>query len=135
MRLFIANTESLPSKFHEYWFQSNNGEDPTYGETRNDGFSKYNRVLYKNIDSNSHQTFYNPYTFYYEHNAITTEFIKEILFNQTISIYLDTFPPETEVYCNSTLVNSEIFYRFGTHMEPQKQTRPSSYMLSHCFYW
>ena len=110
VRLFIANTESLPSKFHEYWFQSNNGEDSTYGETRNDGFSKYNRVLYKNIDSNSHQTFYNPYTFYYEHNAITTDFIKEILFNQTISIYLDTFPPETEVYCNSTLVNSEIFY-------------------------
>ena len=110
VRIFIANMESLPSPFHEYWFKSENGEEYTYGETRHNGYSKYIGILYKTVDSNSYHTFYNPYTFYYDHNGITTEVVKEILFNQTISIYFDTSPPETEVYCNSTLVNNEIFY-------------------------
>mgnify|MGYP006091942827 CR=1 FL=1 len=110
VRVFIGNLQGTPVSSHEFWIIDSQEDYELYGKTSSNGYSKYSKLINKTIDSNGYQTLFNPYKFYYEHNSIITSVEKEVLFNQTVSFYLDTLPPQTEIYGNATLVNSEIFY-------------------------
>ena len=110
VRVFIGSIQGIPAPSHEFWIIDGQGDSQIDGETSSDGYSKYIKLINKSIDPNGYQTLFNPYDFYYLHNSITTSVEKEIFFNQTVSFYLDTLPPQTEIYGNGTLVNSEIFY-------------------------
>ena len=114
VRVFIGSIQGIPAPSHEFWIIDGQGDSQIDGETSSDGYSKYIKLINKSIDPNGYQTLFNPYDFYYLHNSITTSVEKEIFFNQTVSFYLDTLPPQTEIYGNGTLVNSEIFYLMNT---------------------
>lgn len=110
VRVSIGNIQGTPASSYEFWIIDSQEDNELYGETSSNGYSKYIKLINKSIDSNGYQTLFNPYKFYYEHNSIITSVEKEVLFNQTVSFYLDTLPPQTEIYGNDTLVNNEIFY-------------------------
>ena len=101
-----------PSSMHQYRFKNSKNDEFTYGQTMANGFSSYHEILNKKIDNSGLETSFNPYLFYYEHNEITNVIEKEITSNQTIIAKLDTVPPQSIIFCNSTLLNNELITLF-----------------------
>ena len=110
VRLHISNMQNEPSSMHQYRFKDSKSDEFTYGQTTFNGFSSYHEILNKKIDNSGLETSFNPYLFYYEHNEITNVIEREINSNQTIIAKLDTVPPQSLIFCNSTLLNTEIIY-------------------------
>ena len=109
----IQTDEGTPSPQHAFQYTNKLKETFINGYTDNSGNSDYFLVTTKKIDNAGLSTNFNPFTFNYLHNGIENQYVTNIDSNFTVIAELDTTPPSTTIYANSTIINNnEIFLNF-----------------------
>ena len=110
VKMNIVDDEGGPSANHQFYYHNNMDNTNIYSTTLANGNSNYILLTTLKMFTLDYMLNFNPYFFYYEHNAINFTIEEDILDNQTITAVLDTTPPQTIVHGNSTLINSDIIY-------------------------
>ena len=109
-KIIIQTNEGIVSPQHSFTYKNNIQSEIKTDYTQSNGESEYTIVNVRKIDNSGLTINFNPYTFSYIHNSITSNIIKDIESNVTIYAYLDTIAPVTTVWANGTLLNEEIIY-------------------------
>ena len=110
VKMNIIDDEGDPSANHQFHYHNSMDDTKIYSTTLDNGKSNYILLTTLKMYTLDYIMDFNPYSFFYEHNTISFSIEEEILENQTITAVLDTTPPHTMLYGNSTLINSDIIY-------------------------
>ena len=109
-KIIIQTNEGIVSPQHSFTYRNNIQPEIKTDYTNINGESDYTIVNVRKIDNSGLTINFNPYTFSYIHNSITSNIIKDIESNVTIYAYLDTIAPVTTVWANNSLLNEETIY-------------------------
>ena len=107
IRLLVADESGVKSEDHPFEIFNSNGDLIINSMTSADGFSHFFQVDAIKKKSDENIVNFNPFEIIYENNNVPVVVHKNISFNHTIELLLDTRAPVTVVTAGDTLIKEQ----------------------------